>query len=231
MFIWLFLTNTIRVIPFTVALYVLIFFSDHLSNDKIEIKKNRNLMKAFIIVFSFYMSIIIASKYLNITDYVNPFRLVITLTVFLGYLFKIRFKSFNWSMTLKALLVIIAVYFLIEIPYYLIYNIETLKAISLHENIRNFVRSLYFPSIVEEVIFRGYLLGGLLSLGIRKDKANIIQAILFGFIHIVNYNEISIITFLIPGFQVFAGYIFGKIYLSTKSLTPCIILHALIDTI
>jgi membrane protease YdiL (CAAX protease family) len=229
--VWLYLTNTIKVIPFVIALFILIFFLDSISNDAIKIEKNQNLMKAFVVSFFIYMSIQLASKYLNMFNNPHLYRFLLTAVVFSGYLFKVKVSSFNWTTTLKSILVMIAVYFFIEIPYYLIYDIETLKVITLSNYLENFVRSLYYPSIVEEVIFRGFLLGGLVSLGIRKDKANIFQAIVFGFIHLLNYESITLVSFLWPSFQVFAGYLFGKIYLSTKSLTPCLILHALFDTI
>ncbi|MBS7525424.1 CPBP family intramembrane metalloprotease [Fusibacter paucivorans] len=229
--VWLYLTNTIKVIPFVIALFILLFSLDSISNDAIKIEKNQNLMKAFVASFLLYMSIQLACKYLNLFSNVHLYRLVLTTSVFLGYLFNIKVSSFHWTTAIKTIIVMLVVYFFIEIPYLLIYDIEALKAVTFSGYLASFVGSLYFPSIVEEVIFRGFLLGGLVSLGIRKDKANIFQAIVFGYIHLLNYESITLVSFLWPSFQVFAGYLFGKIYLSTKSLTPCLILHALFDTI
>ncbi len=96
---------------------------------------------------------------------------------------------------------------------------------------KNFIQKLYYPSIVEEVLFRGFFLSGLLAFGIREDKSNIIQSIIFGIIHVLSHNEVSIIIILSTSYQMYIGFILGKIYLRTKTLTPCIFLHALIDTI
>ncbi|NCD06273.1 MAG: CPBP family intramembrane metalloprotease, partial [Spirochaetia bacterium] len=106
-----------------------------------------------------------------------------------------------------------------------------LKNISFKYLIANFIQHIYYPSIVEEVIFRGFLLSALLSFNIRSDKANIIQAIIFGFSHMLGYKEITLISFFIPFVQIFIGYLIGKMYLKNKSISSCIILHTLIDTL
>ncbi|TCO70678.1 CAAX prenyl protease-like protein [Marinisporobacter balticus] len=236
LFLVLFFNNFSRILPLILMLYALIIFKYQMTSNKIKIKNEKKFLYAFIIIIFVYMGINLYYNYINLLDTINTinqYRLVqlpLTMTIFLGYLLRVRLKDFNWSITFRALFVVVLVYIL-YLTYFLFYDMKSLMQSTPTYFIKNFVQQIYYPSIVEEVIFRGYLLSGLLAFGVREDKSNIIQAIVFGVIHVLGFKEISIISFLVISFQVFLGYLFGKIYLSTKSLTPCIILHALIDTL
>jgi membrane protease YdiL (CAAX protease family) len=150
------------------------------------------------------------------------------MTILLGYLFKVRFRDFNWDITVRTFLIIAIMFILLNLTD-IVEAFKENNTISYY--VANFAQKLFYPSIVEEVIFRGFLLSGLLAFNIREDKANIIQAILFGLIHLINYNEITVITVLLNCLQMYIGFIIGKIYIKTKSLTPCMLLHALLDTV
>lgn len=207
----------------------------------LDIQKGKKLLYAFILIFSTYMIILLLYKYFiwnhrSIQDFtINQHRLLqlpINLTIFLGLIFNIRIKDFKWTITLKSIIMVLIVFSLTELSMFII--LEGYSEFAEKINVMfliNFIQKLYYPSIVEELIFRGFLLTGLIYVGMKSDKANILQAILFGMIHISNYNSYSFVNILACSVQICMGYILGKIYLETKSLTPCIFLHALLDTL
>lgn len=86
---------------------------------------------------------------------------------------------------------------------------------------------LVFTSFREEFLFRGLLLSGLLGLGLNTSHSNTIQAILFGLIHFHHYPELGVVSIIMTVAQMMVGFILGKLYLKTKSLTPSIIFHTL----
>ncbi|WP_432663966.1 CPBP family intramembrane glutamic endopeptidase [Wukongibacter baidiensis] len=232
LFITFFYTN--RVLTCMLSLLALIIFKNQLINHKRDIQKEKKFLYAFILIFLAYMGLHLYFKYgVNTEQYtLNQSRLLLqlplTMTILLGYLFKVRLSDFNWGITLKSFLVVVLMFVLLE----LVTFVDSLTEINtIGYYIKNFIQKLYYPSIVEEVVFRGFFLSGLLAFEVREDKANIIQSVIFGSIHIIGYNEISAIIILSTCLQMYIGFLFGKIYIQTKSLTPCILLHALIDTI
>lgn len=70
--------------------------------------------------------------------------------------------------------------------------------------------------IVEELVFRGALLGGLLKNGISARTAILVSALTFGIIHM---NPIQIV------FAGIIGILLGWTYWRTGSLMPCILMH------
>jgi membrane protease YdiL (CAAX protease family) len=77
--------------------------------------------------------------------------------------------------------------------------------------------------VVEELIFRGYLIPRFCILFRNKYPAVIVSALLFGLVH-AGYG-----TFLNMFVPFLLGLIFGVYYLKYKNLTPLIICHFLID--
>ena len=58
---------------------------------------------------------------------------------------------------------------------------------------------------------------------------NIIQAIVFGLSHFVSYTEYGIWGIFLTSSQILWGYLFGIVYMKSKSLIPSIIVHAFAD--
>ena len=82
---------------------------------------------------------------------------------------------------------------------------------------------------IEEIIFRGFLFKA-----IEKRKglkvAIIISSVTFGIGHILNLvSQPSFETFLQVIYAIAFGFMFVYVFLKTKSLWPCIILHSVID--
>lgn len=84
---------------------------------------------------------------------------------------------------------------------------------------------------IEEIIFRGFLFKMMAQENIKK--AIIVSAITFGIGHIVNLiNGSSLIPTLIQiCYAISLGYLFVIIFYKSNSLIPCIITHALINSL
>ncbi len=72
------------------------------------------------------------------------------------------------------------------------------------------------PAIGEELLFRGVIANGLREYG--KGKAVIISALAFTLMHT---NPLQTV------YQLFLGILLGLIYVETKSILPCMLLHGL----
>lgn len=225
------------IVPSILSFYSLIAFRHQIQNDQLTIPKNKKMLYAFFMAFGLYLLILNGFTVLGVFEKANTIhdyrliQLLLLLTITSCYLFKIRLRDFNWSIDAKTLVVVFAVFILLKLSFIVATDLDSLKGLPVDYFFRNFIQHIYHPSLVEEVIFRGFLLSGLLAIGMKEFKANLIQAIAFGLIHALPPNELTLISVLSTSMQMYMGYLIGKLYLSTKSLTPCIILHALIDTI
>ena len=99
-------------------------------------------------------------------------------------------------------------------------------------NIETLAFNLILPGIDEEIIFRGILLGLLMSI-LKENVFSIINpsvlvtSILFGFIHALKLNSHNSIDFdIIYFFQTgLAGYAWGWITVKSKSILFAILSH------
>ena len=91
---------------------------------------------------------------------------------------------------------------------------------------------LYQTAFIEEFFFRG-IIQGKLERALGQNKAWFYSGILFGLAHFfVNFFVTGLD--LVPGLfmltkQIIFGWIFGIIYMKTRSLWPSMIGHFLID--
>jgi membrane protease YdiL (CAAX protease family) len=97
--------------------------------------------------------------------------------------------------------------------------------------------SLYQPAFTEEFFFRG-VIQGKLERALGQNKAWFFSGILFGLMHAsVNffgqqwfrYGENLTSALILLGIQTIFGWIFGIMYMKSRSLLPSFIAHYLID--
>ncbi|MGB3453750.1 MAG: type II CAAX endopeptidase family protein [Moheibacter sp.] len=88
--------------------------------------------------------------------------------------------------------------------------------------IAGFITVCILAPILEEILFRGVLLRGLLQNGTSPIIAIFVSSLLFGAAHLNPWQ------FIAAGFL---GAIFGFVYYRTRSLWLCMFLHALNNTI
>ncbi|SMC88681.1 CPBP family intramembrane glutamic endopeptidase [Moheibacter sediminis] len=92
----------------------------------------------------------------------------------------------------------------------------------LNYKVAGFITVCILAPILEEILFRGILLRGMLHQGINPAIAIILSSILFGLAHMNPWQFIG---------AGILGAIFAYIYYRTKSLWICIFLHSLNNTI
>lgn len=80
-----------------------------------------------------------------------------------------------------------------------------------------YVGAILIGPIVEELIFRGLILNGMLDNYKNNRKALLVSALIFGLVHVK-------ILQVIPAF--FWGLIFGYFFYRTRSILLCIVLHS-----
>jgi membrane protease YdiL (CAAX protease family) len=228
--------STIMFIPaLLVVTYLIIIYAYKAKTSIKNINRNTKDIKAFIIVFITYfviLSIFVRSGYLSNDNsfLMNTLHyLPINLTIFLMYIFGVSFKDFYWKSTFRDLLFVILLYLILKPLTFVVFEGLSFKSVTLEYFTINFLYNIYYPAFIEEILFRGLLLVGLLKIGVQGDKANIIHAMFFAVVHVIDSANLSFLTFLSTSIQCYIGYLFGKLYLSTRKLTPNIILHALFN--
>jgi hypothetical protein len=136
--------------------------------------------------------------------------------VSMGYNIKGKLKDIVWGIVVGFILISIGFLTL------LITNHLTIESINFSWSL--IIQSFFFfliAAIIEEIVFRGYILNNLLSSMKNKYLALLISSVLFAFVHGLNpnLNLISIINLVI------AGLALGITYVYTKNLWFPIFLH------
>lgn len=90
-----------------------------------------------------------------------------------------------------------------------------------HDDVWLWVGAIFIGPVVEECMFRGVLLRGLLT-RYKPVTAVLLSAVLFGLIH-VRLHQVVPATFL--------GLLFGIVFLKSRSLIHTILLHMLSNTL
>lgn len=185
-----------------------------------------NILIALIIVYVFSMN----NSNINGENFIIAliFQFILNSLLFICYGFKIKLSDFNWHISLSSLLYVFAIFLVGRPLFFLLANGTT--NITQIFSIKFYVTasvSIFYPAIFEELLYRGFLISGLKSFGLADWKCNIIQSILFGIMHIFGFGVFSFKMLFTTCIQTIIGYVFGKLYFKTKSLSPCILLHAL----
>lgn len=232
-------TGMLSVLAIILCIIVICLFL----NDKgfnYQIYSDKNALLSSIPILIIYISIIYIFTYRigrNTSFLVNTaIQVFLVSCTLIMYLFHLKFSIFKWSITFKELLVIILAFLCLLFPRLIIQGKSALKYYSsfnkndldyLYYSLRVFI----YPAFNEEVIFRGLLISGLKGYGLEYWKVNIVQSIIFGLLHFGVYKGLGFIAIVYMSSQIITGYILGIIYYKTKSLTPCILFHALIDIV
>lgn len=90
-----------------------------------------------------------------------------------------------------------------------------------------FVVSMVCVGFLEEIIFRGFLFTGMVKTNVKS--AVIVSSVTFGIGHIVNlFNGQNVIETIVQiVFAIAVGFALVAIFYKGKSLLPCIVFHAL----
>ena len=124
--------------------------------------------------------------------------------------------------------------FLFFIPLLAILTVNLWNGVKMNTSIINtilFIISMVCVGFLEEIIFRGFLFVGMSQNSIKS--AIVVSSITFGIGHIVNLlNGGDFISTLLQVFYAIAiGFLFTIMFYKSKSLIPCIIVHAIFNSL
>ena len=124
--------------------------------------------------------------------------------------------------------------FLFFIPLLAILTVNLWNGVKMNTSIINtvlFIISMVCVGFLEEIIFRGFLFVSMSQNSIKS--AIIVSSITFGIGHIVNLlNGGDFIPTLLQVFYAIAiGFLFTIMFYKSKSLIPCIIVHAIFNSL
>lgn len=163
-------------------------------------------------------------------DYI--YMLMLLSSVLLVYILQVKVQSVKCSFTWKqfGVMLIMGISLLCIL---LVFGgkLALLDDHSLTNNLIPVIRKFFYPALYEELLYRVLLLGLLLSLGFSENKANLIQAFFFALAHWPNFQFLGLLMFVKTLCFILPGFLFGKLYLKTKSLGLPIFLHGIHDSI
>ena len=216
-------------IAFTAIAILLINSFFDKTHDKYSDDNYTKYLIVFIINLVLFDSIgYFAEQYIEFND--NRIILLIQcilVAIFLltAYIFKIRLDVKACNMKTIIVTCIIGAMFVYET----IYESTIIMEPKLIDTSLYFIRLMFFPAFYEEVIYRSALFKGLKRFISDEHIINIIQAIIFGVGHFTHYANFGIWGILLTSSQILMGYLFGILYMKSRSLIPSIIIHALSD--
>lgn len=123
--------------------------------------------------------------------------------------------------------------YLYFIPLLLLISVNLWNGINIHNSSREIIfhiLTMLNVGFIEEIIFRGFLFKMMEKSNVKS--AIIVSSLTFGIGHIVNLqNGADFVPTLIQiCYAVTLGYLFVIIFYKSKSLVPCIVAHALINS-
>ena len=124
--------------------------------------------------------------------------------------------------------------FLFFIPLLAILTVNLWNGVKMNTSIINtilFIISMVCVGFLEEIIFRGFLFVGMSQNSIKS--AIVVSSITFGIGHIVNLlnGEDFVPTLLQVFYAIAIGFLFTIMFYKSKSLIPCIIVHAVFNSL
>lgn len=123
--------------------------------------------------------------------------------------------------------------YLYFIPLLLLISVNLWNGINIHNSSREIlfhILTMINVGFIEEIIFRGFLFKMMKKNNVKS--AIIVSSITFGIGHIVNLlNGADFVPTLMQiCYAITLGYLFVIIFYKSKSLVPCIVAHALINS-
>ena len=124
--------------------------------------------------------------------------------------------------------------YLYFIPLFLIVSVNLWNGININNSASEiifYILTMINVGFIEEIIFRGFLFKMMAKDNVKT--AIIVSAITFGIGHIVNLlNGADLVpTIMQVCYAISIGYLFVIIFYKSKSITPCIITHCLVNSL
>lgn len=160
------------------------------------------------------------------------YKMILLVPALLVYILQVKIQAIKWSFSWKQLGIILLMGISL-ISVFLIFGgrLSLLDNKSIMNNVIPVIRTFFYPALYEELLYRVLLIGLLIGLGVNENKANIIQAFFFALAHWPNFRSYGPLMFVVTLGFMLPGFLFGKLYLKTKSLGLITFLHGLHDSI
>ncbi len=147
------LVATNQIMFFLLVFLLLLLLGEKLGDNNNELVVDRRFLKAFILVFGAWYLLVIISGIIGLSGLTNNqirlyYQLPSFLTVFLMYIFGLKFNDFNWNIRRIDILVVFIVFILVDF-YALFVDFDMTPGLVF----KSFVLHLLYPSFVEELIF------------------------------------------------------------------------------
>ncbi|EQB87829.1 membrane protease YdiL (CAAX protease family) [Clostridium punense] len=223
-------------------------------------KANRTIIsdrKALLPFMIFYLTHIVymvsslhedtSSTSISISDFFSSLILLVPILILIMVFgiahFFINIKKFNFKVSKQDILIVIKCFIVVTIFKGAFGGKDLLRLISVYHKestilvgnvialLLNLVFGFIYPALVEEFLFRGLLISGLKGFHVNNEDANIIQAIAFGIIHLSYFTNQGFWGCMGISFHILTGYLLGKIYLKTSSITTCAIFHVVLNVL
>lgn len=200
------------------SLYTVI--SNKKCKDSLE-KIKENGSSFWIVIYSTSISLLANNLLSSRINIWIPYILNLLLLFIVFKVCNTKLKKFNYKTNFFWIITILIIaYFLLNIG---------LKSKSNYYDSINFLVIVILNFIsnygLEEIVYRGCTINGLKKTKLNYIQINIIQSIIFAISHLGGFgHDINSIPY-----YVLFGYLFGKIYITSNSLTPGILLHGIFN--
>lgn len=194
-----------------------------------KIFENYETFRAFFFIILYIVINSFCLENFGLTDYRSFICLLVFSLLIVGFIVQLKLVNYYGLKTFPK-----AKEFLYFIPLLLISSVNLWTGININNTVHEiifYILAMCCVGFLEEIIFRGFLFKMM-----EKDNVNvaiIVSSVTFGIGHIVNlFNGAEIIpTLLQICYAISAGFMFVTIFQKGKSLWPCIICHALINSL
>jgi membrane protease YdiL (CAAX protease family) len=221
---------TVYMLGYLGALFLLFFTANHL--QKFNIDKGA----FFLILFGAAINVIMSRNMMKFLIFIP----CIFLSLYIFYQYIKNRKGFNFSpvkgmmdLWVGALAGFVFVVFMIIVGLYLFQNPLTISWATLAKlNLDwgafffRFTYELESNSAIEELLFRGFVIGYLCQRGIRKSYVILIQGFLFWIAHINSFTNWYFVLIYLP----ISSLLYGWLTIRSKSILPSMISHAIINS-
>lgn len=211
-------SKLILVIDLFIILLSIYGYFHNTESENNMVKYMANNRSKYLVLYAIAFNLIVNNFRFNsnYSMYMIPLIYLFSLILLL-YLFKINIFKFNYKTSIKWLDLVILMFLLTKTT--------IIKPTNDYNNIINFgvviILGLIWNFGLEEIIFRGLSFSALKYYKLSDIQVNIAQSIIFMLAHTGTYD---LKTSLLP---LLLGYLLGKLYTCSKSLTPSIIFHGL----
>lgn len=197
---------------------------------KKTINANSTLLFEFIVVFIIQELIILFIQFSgirlnNVNSFIIQIILMIVLLLVYNYL-RLKLKTEKIHLNLNCSSFFISM--IIGVVFLCLTRLQSrvYGKIDIFQMIINFIFLFFYPALYEEFLYRGFIIGGMKKFKLDDEWINIIQALVFGLVHYNQFSQYGVLGILGTSTQILVGFLLGKMYYYTGSLTPCIIIHA-----